>query len=213
MHTHTQALAQQSSGARLLWLKIRGGIINHKSLPLVKSGLSWCERSAVPAEQRQALAGWRARGACRGFPRHPEAYQSCGRWMDGRTMIRTRLWLRKGPPGRIFHWWRIPPFFSPPYSEMRNSWRDGGRIVQTTSVLCKLVLRRKTGFLPQHLGWQSYGAWWYKWPWAVMRVKKNASCSKLEGRIMYLDLEIQLLSIIKSRLNHWKSDEEPPITF
>lgn len=135
------------------------------------------------------------------------------RQMDGRTMIRTRLWLRKGPPGRIFHWWRIPPFFSPPYSEMRNSWRDGGRIVQTTSVLCKLVLRRKTGFLPQHLGWQSYGAWWYKWPWAVMRVKKNASCSKLEGRIMYLDLEIQLLSIIKSRLNHWKSDEEPPITF
>lgn len=213
MHTHTQAPAQQSSGARLLWLKIRGGIINHKSLPLVKSGLSWCERSAVPAEQRQALAGWRARGACRGFPRHPEAYQSCGRWMDGRTMIRTRLWLRKGPPGRIFHWWRIPPFFSPPYSEMRNSWRDGGRIVQTTSVLCKLLLRRKTGFLPQHLGWQSYGAWWYKWPWAVMRVKKNASCSKLEGRIMYLDLEIQLLSIIKSRLNHWKSDEEPPITF
>lgn len=35
-----------------------------------------------------------------------------------------------------------------------------------------------------------------------MRVKKNASCSKLEGRIMYLDLEIQLLSIIKSGLNH-----------
>lgn len=83
MHSHTQALAQQSSGARLLWLKIRGGIINHTSLPLVKSGLSWCERSAVPAEQRQALAGWRARGACRGFPPHPEAYQSCGRWMDG----------------------------------------------------------------------------------------------------------------------------------
>lgn len=102
--TPTHSTAQQSSGARLLWLKIRGGIINHKSLPLVKSGLSWCERSAVPAEQRQALAGWRARGACRGFPRHPEAYQSCGRWMDGRTMIRTRLWLRKGPPGRIFHW-------------------------------------------------------------------------------------------------------------
>lgn len=78
MHTHTQAFAQRLSQTRLLWLKIRGGIINHKRLPLVKSSLSWCEQSAMPAEQRQALAGWRAWGACRGFSLHPEAYQSHG---------------------------------------------------------------------------------------------------------------------------------------
>lgn len=94
MRTHTQAFTQQSSQARLLWLKIRGGIINHKSLPLVKSSLSWCEQSAMPAEQRQVLSGWWARGAGWGLSRHPEAYQS-RLLMDGRTMIRTRLWLRK----------------------------------------------------------------------------------------------------------------------
>lgn len=90
MHAHTQAFAQQWGQARLLWMKILGGIINHKRLPPVESGLSWCEQSAMPAEQRRALAGWRAWGACRGFSLHPEAYQSSG-W----TMIRTRLWLRK----------------------------------------------------------------------------------------------------------------------
>lgn len=154
MHTHTQALAQQSSGARLLWLKIRGGIINHKSLPLVKSGLSWCERSAVPAEQRQALAGWRARGACRGFPRHPEAYQSCGRWMDGRTMIRTRLWLRIRPTGT--HLPLVTDSSLLQSTLQRNEKQLEGWRAHCSNHICSLQTRpQKEDWLPASTSWMA----------------------------------------------------------
>lgn len=88
-HTHPETVQEQWCQARLLWLKIHGGIINHQSLPLVKSSLSWCEQNTVPAEQRWALAGWQI---CGGMP---GLFMTSGStsilWqMDERTMIRTR---------------------------------------------------------------------------------------------------------------------------
>lgn len=106
-HTHTRALRRHThphtsfmlslthtavgGSARLLWPKIRGAIINHDGLPLVKSSLSWREQNCMGAQQRP-FARW-----------HPEAHQFCHGQTDGWTMIRRRLLAQRGRLGHGFH--------------------------------------------------------------------------------------------------------------
>lgn len=78
-HDHTEAfLAAAEARARLLRLKIRGGIINHKKAPSgqIKFVLIRAERNAS-----RAKTGPRWLGGVRGMPGfslHPQAYQSHG---------------------------------------------------------------------------------------------------------------------------------------
>lgn len=150
-HAHTQKYgAGTVVQARLLWLKIHGGIINHHSLPLVKSSLSWCEQNTVPAEQRRALAGWQI---CGGMP---GLFTTSGSasilWqMDERTMIRTRRWLLRAnwdasSTGDRFFCSTVHP---------TAKWETAG--VMEGSLFNQRLFSRKTVFW---LGRQSYGSAW-----------------------------------------------------
>lgn len=97
MHDHTEAFLAAAKGrARLLRLKIRGGIINHKKAPSgqIKFVLIRAERNASRAKTGPRwLEGVRGMP---GFSLHPQAYQSHGLGRD--------CGFRKGQLGRSSHW-------------------------------------------------------------------------------------------------------------
>lgn len=101
-HTHTRALRRHThphtsfmlslthtavgGSARLLWPKIRGAIINHDGLPLVKSSLSRREQRCMGAQQRQAprlLAGTEGHAGAFSTPSTASILPRTDRWMDG----------------------------------------------------------------------------------------------------------------------------------
>lgn len=96
--------------ARLLWLEIGAGIINHRRLPAAESGLSGCAGNA-PSKSR-APAGGRARRACWGIFA-----------TSGGTSITPAQWDRdKAGNFKRASEWQLPPVTDSP-ADTRDSRR------------------------------------------------------------------------------------------
>lgn len=198
-HTHTQECSHSSRArARLLWRKIRAGIINHESLPLVKSGLSWCEWSAVPAEQRQATRWLPAAGATSGA-RH-DVRRCINLAADGRTVIGTRWRISQSPPVH-------PPWWNEKQLEL---WRSTLFEPHLLSAKKLSTSEGEPGSLPRRLGRESYGSSMITVTLGrLWKYRKMLGAQSQQAESCTSDLEIQLWSMFKTGLNHWKSDDKP----